>query len=60
MLVKVGVFIGSFESEVITEIVRELARRVGSRKRRTFLTGTKPNTDTEKLLAGGAVGSVSQ
>ena len=60
MLVKVGVHIGYFASKVITENVRKLARRAGSRKRRTFLTGTKPNTDTEKLLAGGAVGSVSQ
>ena len=47
MLVKVGACIGYFESEIITENIRELARQVGSRKERTFLTGTKPITDTE-------------
>ena len=36
-----------------------LARRVGGRKRRSFLTATKPFTDTEKLFAGGATGYLS-
>ena len=58
-LVKVGAYIGYFASEIITENIRKLARRVGSRKRRTFLMGTKPITDTERFLAGGAIGYLS-
>ena len=48
-------YIGYFASEIITENIRKLARRVGGRERRTFLTGTKPITDTDKLFPGGAV-----
>ena len=59
MLVEVGAYIGYFASEMITENIRKLARRLGGRERRTFLTGTKPITDTEKSFAGGAVGCLS-
>ena len=58
-MVKARAYIGYSASEIITENIRKLARRVGSRKRRTFLTGTKPFTDTEKSFAGGAVGYLS-
>ena len=59
MLVEVGAYIGYFASEMITENIRKLARRVGSRKR-TSLTRTKPITDTEKLFAGGPIGYLSK
>ena len=59
MLVKVGAYIGYFASEIITENIRKLARRVSSRKRRPFFTGTKPITDTEKLFAGRVIGYLS-
>ena len=44
-MVKARAYIGYSASEIITENIRKLARRVGSRKR-TFLTGTEPITDT--------------
>lgn len=50
--------IGYFASEISTEDVKKLARQV-SRKRRTFLTATKPVTDAERLFAGGAIGNLS-
>ena len=50
MLVKVRAYIGYLASEIIIDNVRKLARRIGSRKKRTFLTGTKPITDTGNCL----------
>jgi len=42
-------------SKITTEDIRRLARRVGCRKRRSYLTAAKQFTTTEKLIAGGAV-----
>ena len=49
-MVKVRAYIGYLASEIIIDNVRKLARRIGSRKKRTFLTGTKPITDTGHCL----------
>lgn len=54
-MVKVEAYIGYFESEIITKSIMKLARQVGSRKRRTFPTGTKPITDSEESFAGGTI-----
>ena len=50
------VYISYFANKIIIENTRKLARRVGSRKSRTPLTGTKPIIDTDKLFAGGVIG----
>ena len=51
-------YVGNFASKIITENLKRLARRVGSRQR-SVLTAAKPFTDTEQLFAGGAVGCLS-
>ena len=48
----------NFESKIITENIRKLARQISSRKR-SFLTADKPFTDTKKLFAGGSIGYLS-
>ena len=58
MFVKVRAYVGNSVSKIITEDIRRLARRVGSRKR-SYLKAAKLFTVTEKLSAGVAIGYLS-